>query len=108
MRFRYVSILLGCLAAALMIFLSDPDLSSLLQLPFGARAFVIVKSLLMVSVAAGAVHYMRKTLFDYFNLSDALTEALKTPTGAGLGIIGISIMVLSASVVFVALAQLVI
>mgnify|MGYP003427464662 CR=1 FL=1 len=108
MRFRYVSMLVGSIAAAIMIFLTDPDLFSIIQLPFGARAFVLIKSLLMISVAAAMVHYVRKTLFDYFDLAEALKEAMKGPTGAGLAIIGIAVMVLAASVTFVSLAQLVI
>lgn len=108
MRFRYISMLTGFIAAMVMIFLSDPDLSHMLELPFGARAYIFVKSLLMISVSAVMIHYVRKTLFDYFNLEEALSEAMKNPTGSGLAIIGISIMVLAAAVVFVSLAQLVV
>lgn len=108
MRFRYISMLLGSIAAAFMIFLTDPDLSSWIQLPFGARTFIIIKSLVMISVAVAMVHYARKTLFDYFDMATALKEALKTSQGAGLATIGVSLMVLAVAVIFINLAQIVI
>lgn len=108
MRFRNFSLILGCLAALFLIFLTDPDLSSWLQLPFGARAVVILKSLVMISVALLMVHTGRKTLFDYFDMGKALAEAMKTSTGAGLAVIGISLMMVAVAIVFINLSQLVI
>lgn len=108
MRFRFISLILGLFAAAFMIYFTDPDMANWIQLPYGARALVILKSLLMISVAAAMVHYVRKTLFDYFDMAKAIDEAMKSPVGAGLAIIGISLMVLAASVVFINLSQLVI
>lgn len=102
-RFRYISMLVGSLAALVMILLTDPDLASLLQLPFGARAVITFKSLLMVSVAAAFIHYVRKTLFDYMDLLEYLTKAKESPSGAGLAVIGVALMLLATAIVFAAL-----
>ena len=106
-RFRYISMLVGSLAALVMILLTDPDLASLLQLPFGARAVITFKTLLMVSVAAAFIHYARKTLFDYFDLSEYLIKAKESATGAGLAIIGVAVMLLATGIVFAALTLVV-
>lgn len=101
MRFRSVSMIIGCIATFMMVLLSDPFFESL-KLPVGAQTFLFVKSVVMLSIACLVVHLARKTLFDYINLGDYFRKALETPEGAGRAIQGVSIMLIAVALVYVA------
>ena len=104
MRFRNISLILGSLATMLLVFLSDPDLGPGMSLIFGANTLLAVKSVVILSLACLIVHLSRKTLFDYIDMSKFFDEALKTPTGAGLALIGLGLFLVAFSVVFVAIS----
>lgn len=106
MRFRRFSMVFGGLISLLFVFVSDPDTPVFVTLPFGAKLILFVKIIFLLSVAALITHYIRKTLFDYVDMSVLMEKAEESPVGAGLAIIGISVMVLGAGAIFIALANL--
>jgi hypothetical protein len=69
----------------------------------GAQTFLLIKSIVMLSLAALVVHLGRKTLFDYLDLYEAIQQALKSSEGAGRAIQGIGLMLIAFAIVFAAL-----
>lgn len=103
MRYRQVSLILGSLAALALTFFSDPDVGPKMGFSVGAQTFLLIKSIVMLSLAALVVHLGRKTLFDYLDLYEAIQQALKSPEGAGKAIQGIGLMLIAFAIVFAAL-----
>ena len=103
MRYRQISLILGSLAALALTFFSDPDVGVKLGFSAGAQTFLLIKSIVMLSLAALVVHLGRKTLLDYFDLFEAIQQGLKTPEGAGRVVQGVGLILVAFAIVFAAL-----
>jgi hypothetical protein len=94
LRHRSIFLLIGCFAAAFFSWQSDPDK--------GLSTILGGVSLLQGVWAIAASHWCRKALLDYpdADLQKLFAKAAESSTGAGLVIVGVSIMVFAFSLVF--------
>ena len=106
MRFRNVSIILGCLASIFLILVSDPTLNLGFGVSYGAQLVLAIKTIVTLSLAALVIHLGRKTLFDYLDVSAYLDKAKETAQGAGLAVIGVGLVMVAFAIVFVSLVFL--
>lgn len=106
MRFRNISIILGCLASIFLILVSDPTINLGFGVTYGAQLVLAIKTIVTLSLAALVIHLGRKTLFDYLDVSIYLEKAKETPQGAGLAMIGVGLVLIAFAVVFVSLVFL--
>lgn len=101
MRFRTVYTLIGSIIVILLWLLTDPDLGLIQNLPFGASTVatlvVLSKALLYVTL----LHFSRKALFDYVDLSELFDNA-KKDKDSGEALIAIAIFTLAIALVIYA------
>lgn len=102
MRFRDIFLVLGSFLTLALLFLSDPDSALVTSLPFGASTLTVLIVLVSSILYIGLLHIARKALFDYIDLQDFFKEAVKSPHGAGLALIAVSIAMVSISIVVLA------
>ena len=106
MRFRNISIILGCLASIFLILVSDPTINLGFGVTHGAQLVLAIKTIITLSLAALVIHLGRKTLFDYLDISLYLDKAKETAQGAGLAVIGVGLVLIAFAIVFVSLVFL--
>lgn len=102
LRFRHAFLGLGGFLTVLVLFLSDPDVGLVQNLPFGAGAFSVLITLVISILYIGVLHLARRALADYIDLEVYFKKALLTPEGAGLAIIGVALMMVSIGLVILA------
>lgn len=98
MKFRYVFMGLGSLLTLIVLFLTDPDLGAIQEMPFGANTLSILIVLLTSVFYIGMLYLGRKALFDYVDLYDVIKKATSTPEGAGLVVVGLGLFSISISI----------
>lgn len=100
-RFRSIYTILGSFIVILLWLLTDPDLGLIKNLEFGASTIatlvVLTKALLYVTL----LHFSRKALFDYIDLSEYFENA-KKDNDSGEALIAMGIFTLAISVVIYA------
>lgn len=102
LRFRHAFLGLGGFLTVLVLFLSDPDVGFVQNLPFGSGAFSVLITLVISVLYIGLLHLARRALADYIDLEVYFKKALSTPEGAGKAIIGIGLMMISIAIVIYA------
>lgn len=102
MRFRNVFLLIGSLLTILVLFLSDPDVALVQNLPFGSGTLVILIVLVTSILYVGMLHLSRRALMDYLDLEQYFKKALMSPEGAGLALIAVGLMMTAISIVILA------
>lgn len=102
LRFRHAFLGLGGFLTVLVLFLSDPDVGLVQNLPFGAGAFAVLINLVIAILYVGLLHLSRRALVDYIDLEVYFKKALLTPEGAGKALIAIAVMMLSIALVILA------
>lgn len=102
MRFRNIFIGIGSLLTILVLLMSDPDGGFVQNLPFGAGTLATLIILVSSILYVGLLHISRKALLDYLDLEEYFKKAIQTPEGAGLALIGVSLMMVSISLVILA------
>jgi hypothetical protein len=93
---------LGSLFVVLTWVLTDPDAGIISALPIGASAVATLIILLKSVLYVGMLHISRIALFDYLSLSEYFTKALRSPEGAGVALMAVSIAMLAISIVMYA------
>ena len=103
LRPRSNFLIYGTLLVIFVLFLSDPDLGIIQNLGVGAGTITILISVLVAILCIVLLHLARKSIFDYQSADfDTLLErASRSPEGAGMSAIAVSIMTLAFAVVLV-------
>ena len=101
-RFRNIYIVLGLVLLALAWTLTDPDVHLVENLPYAAPLVSMIVILLKIVPYVGMLHLSRKALLDYVDLQQLFLKAIETPTGAGLVVVGIGLIMISISMVIYA------
>lgn len=102
LRFRHAFLGLGGFLTVLVLFLSDPDVGFVQNLPFGAGAFSVLITLVISILYIGVLHLGRKALADYIDLEQYFKKAILTPEGSGLALIGVGLIMISIALVITA------
>ena len=101
MRFRNIYTIIGSFLVIFLWLLTDPDGGLIQHMSFGASTVatlvVLTKSLLYVTL----LHYSRKALFDYIDLSEYFENA-KKDGDSGEALIALAIFTLAIAVVIYA------
>lgn len=101
MRFRNIYTIVGSFLVILLWLVTDPDNGLIQHLSFGASTVatlvVLTKALLYVTL----LHYSRKALFDYVDLSELFDNA-KKDNDSGEALIALAIFTLAIAVVIYA------
>lgn len=99
MRFRDIYMFGGGILVLLVVFLTDPSVGVVAQLPVGSATVGLMVNILISMWFVGFLHYSRKGILDYIDLEIYFKEAIKTPTSAGLALIAVGLMMISISIV---------
>lgn len=101
-RFRNVFIGIGGVLTILLMFLLDPDSRLVENLPLGATTVVQLGLILKIILFVGVLHFSRKALFDYIDLSAFFERAYQTPEGAGRALMAIALTMVAVALVALA------
>jgi multisubunit Na+/H+ antiporter MnhB subunit len=102
MRFRNIYMLIGSFLVLAAWVLSDPDLGVVQGLPFGSSTVATLLILSKTVLYVGVLHLSRKALVDYLDLEVLFEKARTEPTGAGLAVVGVGLILLALSITIVA------
>lgn len=92
----------GGLLVLLVVFLTDPSVGVVAQLPVGSGTVGLMVNILVSMWFVGFLHYSRKGILDYIDLEVYFKEAIKSPVGAGLALVSVGLMMISIAVVILA------
>lgn len=101
-RFRYVYMVMGCIFVTLLLLVSDPDAAIIQNMPIGASTAATFILLFKTVLYAAILHVTRKGLFDYVDLNEVYTSALRTPEGAGRVFMGMGLFCVAISILIFA------
>lgn len=104
MRFRDVYLGLGSLLVLTIVFMSDPSVGLIEQLPFGSSTLGLIINIIISLFYIGLLHYSRKALIDYIDLEVFFKKAVETSQGAGFALIAVGLIMTSISLVIIAAA----
>lgn len=104
MRYRFVFMTVTLLLGLFLLVVTTPGLN-VIQMEVGADTLSKLMRIFFGLTAVGIFHISRKALFDYVDVSALITEANKTPTGAGLVFLGFGIWMLGFAVMFAVLVS---
>ena len=99
MRFRDIFLGIGSLLVLILLLLSDPQAGVIAQLPFGAATVGLILNLVISIFFVGFLHFSRKALIDYVDLSEFFKKAAESSTGAGLALVFVGLMMNSIAIV---------
>jgi uncharacterized membrane protein len=88
--------------SAMLWILLDPNQGFVQDLPIGSSLAVVLLYASKVTFLWTAVHYMRKSMFDYIDFNSLVRKATETPVGAGLACVSIGLVLIAASLVALA------
>lgn len=101
-RFRHTFMGLGSLFAAILMTVSDPDLSIISELPLAAPFIATVAVLAKIVLYAGALHYTRKGLFDYIDMQELFTLAKKGNLAAAVSLVALGLIHIAIAILIYA------
>lgn len=104
MRFRYVYMGVFTLIGLILLFLVQPDVGIIQELPFGAGFLATLSSIFLVTLYVAILHYSRKGLFDYVDFEVLFNKAKEEPTSAGLFAIAIALAMIALAILISAVA----
>jgi len=106
LRKRSFFIWVGLLLTTVLWLSTDPDLGLYQDLPFGSSFVSLITIIVSTVPWLVLLHIARKALFDYKEADIRRTAliALKSPTGAGLVVVGIAIGILAIAIIIAAVA----
>lgn len=102
MRFRDIFLGIGSFLVFVLLLLSDPQAGVIAQLPFGAATLGLILNLVIAIFFVGFLHFSRKALLDYIDLQVFFTKAMESPTGAGLALVAVGLIMISVALVTLA------
>jgi hypothetical protein len=86
-----------------LMLITDPDVGIIQNMSIGSGVLATVTLIVRCMLVICMIHWGRKIALPYFDFSDTLAVARKTPEGAGLALIAVSVMCLAFSVGFIAI-----
>ena len=104
MRFRDIYLGVGSVLVLAVVFMSDPSVGLISQLPFGSSTLGLIINIIISLFYIGLLHYSRKALIDYIDMEVFFKKALETSQGAGMALIGVGLIMVSIAMVIVAAA----
>lgn len=104
MRFRDIYLGVGSILVLAVVFMSDPSVGLIAQLPFGSSTLGLIINIVISLFYIGLLHYSRKALVDYVDLEVFFKKAVETSQGAGFALIGIGLIMTAISLVIIAAA----
>lgn len=104
MRFRDIYLGVGSVLVLAVVFMSDPSVGLISQLPFGSSTLGLIINIIISLFYIGLLHYSRKALIDYIDMEVFFKRALETSQGAGMALIGVGLIMVSIAMVIVAAA----
>lgn len=104
MRFRDIFLGVGSLLVLVIVFLSDPTVGLISQLPFGSGTLGLLLNVVISLFYVGVLHFSRKALIDYIDLEVFFKKAYETSQGAALSLIAVGLMMVSIALVVMAAA----
>ena len=104
MRFRDIYLGVGSVLVLAVVFMSDPSVGLISQLPFGSSTLGLIINIIISLFYIGLLHYSRKALIDYIDLEVFFKKALESSQGAGMALIGVGLIMVSIALVIVAAA----
>ncbi len=105
MRFRHVFMGIGSILVIISLFLSDPSVGFIAQLPVGSGTIGLLLGLVVSILYIALVHLARKGLFDYLDLEKFFIKAYETPQGAGLALIAVAVAMVAIAIAIHAAAK---
>lgn len=102
MRFRDIFLGIGSALVLVLLLLSDPQSGIISQLPFGAATLGLILNLVIAIFFVGFLHFSRKALLDYIDLELFFKKAMEQPTGAGLALVAVGLIMISIALVMLA------
>lgn len=104
MRFRDIYLGVGSVLVLAVVFMSDPSVGLISQLPFGSSTLGLIINIIISLFYIGLLHYSRKALIDYIDMEVFFKKALESSQGAGMALIGVGLIMASIALVIVAAA----
>ena len=104
MRFRDIYLGVGSVLVLAVVFMSDPSVGLISQLPFGSSTLGLIINIIISLFYIGLLHYSRKALIDYIDMEVFFKKALESSQGAGMALIGVGLIMISISLVVIAAA----
>ena len=104
MRFRDIYLGVGSVLVLAVVFMSDPSVGLISQLPFGSSTLGLIINIIISLFYIGLLHYSRKALIDYIDMEVFFKKALESSQGAGMALIGVGLIMVSISMVVIAAA----
>lgn len=104
MRFRDIYLGVGSVLVLAVVFMSDPSVGLISQLPFGSSTLGLIINIIISLFYIGLLHYSRKALIDYIDMEVFFKKALESSQGAGMALIGMGLIMVSIALVIVAAA----
>lgn len=104
MRFRDIYLGVGSVLVLAVVFMSDPSVGLISQLPFGSSTLGLIINIIISLFYIGLLHYSRKALIDYIDMEVFFKKALESSQGAGMALIGVGLIMVSIALVIVAAA----
>ena len=104
MRFRDIYLGVGSALVLAVVFMSDPSVGLISQLPFGSSTLGLIINIIISLFYIGLLHYSRKALIDYIDMEVFFKKALESSQGAGMALIGVGLIMISISLVVIAAA----
>jgi hypothetical protein len=103
-RLRNLYLVYGTIAAMVLYTLVDPDLGLITNMPVGSSTLLLFVLSVKAFLYLLLLHWSRKALYDYEDADYQIvaSQAIRTPQGAGLLAISISIMTLAIAIVIAA------
>ena len=102
MRFRNLYIGVGSLLVLLIVFLTDPSVGVVAQLPVGSGTVGLIVNMLVSMWFVGLLHFSRKAILDYLDLEEFFKQAIKSPEGAAQAMIAVGLMMVAIAIVVLA------
>ena len=104
MRFRDIYLSVGSVLVFAVVFMSDPSVGLISQLPFGSSTLGLIINIIISLFYIGLLHYSRKALIDYIDLEVFFKKSLESSQGAGMALIGVGLIMTSIALVVIAAA----
>lgn len=105
MRFRHIFMGIGSLLVITLLFLSDPSVGFIAQLPVGSGTIGLLLGLVVSILYIALLHISRKGLFDYLDLEQFFKKAFETSEGAGTALVAVGLAMIAIAIVIHAAAK---
>lgn len=102
MRFRNIYLGLGSALVLIIVFLSDPSVGLIAQLPFGSVTLGLILNIVISLFYIGLLHFSRKALVDYIDLEVFFKKAYETSQGAAVALVAVGLIMVSIGLVVIA------